>query len=95
MANTDQTIRQSPGINGSEYDFTDQAETFRGFAQSQSFVCSTDEATVSRIAEDLARIRKQLKQDFATMNQTLDNMATQITDAKECIDKTREQIRKL
>lgn len=95
MADTHTEIRHRPGLNGSEYDFNDQTETFRGYTHDKSFICATDEATVSRIAEDLARIRKELNHNFAAMNQTLDNMTAQITDTKECIDETRAQIKEL
>jgi len=95
MAKTDTKVRHRPKLNGSERDTTGQAETFRGYTERESFICSADDATVSRIAEDLARIRKELENNFNAMNQTLDNMATQITDTKESIDQTRAQIREL
>jgi len=95
MAKTDTKVRHRPKLNGSERDITGQAETFRGYTERELFICSADDATVSRIAEDLARIRKELKNNFNAMNRTLDNMATQITDTKESIDQTRAQIREL
>lgn len=95
MAKTDTKVRHRPKLNGGERDTTGQTETFRGYTERESFICSADDATVSRIAEDLARIRKELEHNFNAMNQTLDNMATQITDTKESIDQTRAQIREL
>jgi hypothetical protein len=95
MAKTDTKVRHRPEFNGSKCDTTDQAETFRGYTERESFICSADEPTVSRIAEDLARIRIELEHNFDAMNKTLDNMTTQITDTKESINKTRAQIREL
>ena len=95
MAKTYTKVRHRPRFNGSEHDTAGQTETFRGYSEGESFICSADDATVGRIAEDLARIRKELENNFNAMNQTLDNMATQIADTKESIDQTRVQIKEL
>jgi len=59
MVRSDPKIRKRSKSDGMAKDDSHQAETFRGFAEAESFIGSTTAPTITRIKKDMEQKRNK------------------------------------
>ena len=95
MVRSNPKIRKRSKSDGMAKDDSHQGEITRRSSEGESFIGQTTSRSISRIAEDLARITKRLENDFDQMIHTLNRMTEEIADTQKHIDVTREIYKEL
>ncbi len=95
MVRPNSRVRESTGVDGRKQDDTDQENANGGSPESEPIIGARTTETVSRIAEDLERITKEIENNFVRMSHTLDRMTDEIKETQKCIDNTISVFKKL
>jgi len=90
MARFNKTSGKSTKINGLEEDIGRETETFRESSEAKSFIGSTTEPTLARLAKRMERQAKALKVNSEKILHTLSKIEYNAKALNKEIDKLRD-----